>query len=631
VLTKTLTLRGGYNLTGFAWDPASHPTILNGRSQGSVLAIVGGGGAPTVEHLTLLGGQAAEGGGVRVIGAGPTLQNLRVMENTAAHGGGLYLAGCSSGSVLMSNTIQYNIAALGGGVYLHDSDIVLSKNTFADNRAQSRGGGLYLYQSAATLSENVVCGNDAPGGGSWDGGGGVYLWYSDAYLSNNTIRGNTTERYGAGIHLQDGSDAVLSGNMIVSNTAREYGDGGGVYLWDSAPTLDDNVIAGNIAENGGGLYLNFSSNRVTLKSNTIISNTADGWSGGGLYVHSPCTLINNVVADNYAEKRGSGVYVYDASPTLLHTTIARNTGGDGSGVYVTYDSVVTLTNTIVVDHAVGVTVTDDSTATLDSVLWFDNGIDIGGLGSYHVVDPFAGDPAFAADGYHLAGGSAAISAGTDSGVTDDVDGEPRPMGDGYELGADEVLAVFARSTDSDVMVYTDTQGLTTTIHIPPSAVTETTLFVYLPVLSPTHPFPSGVMYAGRAFDLDAYCYQWHYAYLPLVLRSYSSSSSSAVAGDAFIPASVSLGQRGAGCVSSPPGPIPCQPAFQTPVTITIHYSDADVAGLDESTLSLYHWTGSSWEDAVDTCTPASTYIRDTAGNVLQVAICHLSRWGMGGR
>jgi parallel beta-helix repeat protein len=567
---------------------------------------------------------------VWVASAGPTLQNLQVVENTAAHGGGLYLAGCSSGSVLMSNTVQSNIAALGGGGYLDGSDIVLSKNTFAENQAQSRGGGLYLYQSAATLSENVIRGNDAPGGGSRDGGGGVYLWYSDANLSGNTVRGNTTGRYGGGIHLRDGSDAVLSGNMIVSNTARGYGDGGGVYLWDSAPTLDGNAIAGNMAESGGGLYLDFSSNRVTLSNNTIMSNTADGWSGGGLYVHGLCTLINNVVTDNYAERKGSGVYVYDASPTLLHTTIARNTGGDGSGVYVTYDSVVALTNTIVVDHAVGVTVTDDSTTTLDSVLWFGNGIDIGGLGNYHVVAPFVGNPVFAADGYHLAGGSAAISAGADSGVTGDVDGEPRPMGDGYELGADEVLAVFARSTDSDVMVYTDTQGLTTTIHIPPSAVTETTLFVYLPVVSPTHPFPSGVTYAGRAFDLDAYCYQWHYIYLPSVLRNYSSSSN-AVAGDLLTPGSVPSGQRGAGCVSSLPGPIPCQPAFQTPVTITIHYSDADVVGLDESTLRLYHWTGSSWEDAADTCTPASTYVRDTAGNVLQVAICHLSRWGMGGR
>jgi parallel beta-helix repeat protein len=623
VLTKTLTLRGGYSPADFTWNPVSHTTTLNGRSQGSVLAIVGEGITPTVEHLTLLGGQAVEGGGVWVANAGPTLQNLLVTENTAAHGGGLYLTGVSAGSMLMSNTIQSNIAALGGGGYLRDSDATVSKNTFAGNRAQGSGGGLYLYQSAAVLSESIIDGNDAVGSSAGSGGGGMYLWYSDADLSGNAIRDNTSGGYGGGIYLRDESDAVLSDNTIISNTAGQ--NGGAVYLQMSDSTIEDNTIFGNVASSrGGGMYLGYGD--VAVNNNTILSNTSGSY-GGGLYLAGlPVTLSNNVVADNYAKLKGSGVYIDYSSSTLLHTTIARNTGGDGSGVHITYYSVVTLTNTIVVDHAIGVTVTEGCTATLDSVLWFGNGVNIGGPGAFQVTGAATGDPAFAADGYHLAGGSAAISAGRDAGVTEDIDGEVRPMGDGYELGADEVLAVFVDSGDGDTMVYTDTQGLTTTVQIPTDAVTMTTQLVYLPVISPTDPLSPGLPLPGRVFDLDAFCYPRYDVYLPLVLRGYSGDGLSVNGGS--ISARRYTDWRNASCTTGSSGPAPCQPAFLSPITITIYYSEADIAGLVEEDLRLYRWTGSDWEDAADTCIPASTYITDTVANMLQVPICHLSRYGM---
>jgi hypothetical protein len=39
--------------------------------------------------------------------------------------------------------------------------------------------------------------------------------------------------------------------------------------------------------------------------------------------------------------------------------------------------------------------------------------------------------------YHLTVGSAAIDAGVDAGVTTDIDGDTRPQGNGYDIGADE--------------------------------------------------------------------------------------------------------------------------------------------------------------------------------------------------
>ncbi|MBN1890036.1 MAG: DUF11 domain-containing protein [Thermoflexales bacterium] len=87
------------------------------------------------------------------------------------------------------------------------------------------------------------------------------------------------------------------------------------------------------------------------------------------------------------------------------------------------------------------------------MLWYSNTANT--AGSVAVTDEITGNPAFAADGaeaahpYHLLGSSAAIDRGLDASVTEDIDGQPRPMDGGYDLGADEYagtgLAVSKRA------------------------------------------------------------------------------------------------------------------------------------------------------------------------------------------
>ena len=291
--------------------------------------------------------------------------------------------------------------------------------------AQGQGRVLVVDHYGVTIAGLHITGGDAAGlkgGPRWAGdvGGGIYLAArTEVTINNNWIIGNIANVGGGVWGL--GGEVVLSANRVFSNSAQWFG--GGVYLERSNDVLSENVIRFNTAQIGGGAF----------------------------FTGSP-TLVNNVLADNQVSDMGGGLamFVHDSCfPGLLHNTIARNQGGDGSGVVIfdfplalPSNCTMALTNTILADQSVGVSIISSypNTVTVDGILWHNVPMTV----SYSapsvvtVLNQYTGEPAFAADGYHLTAGSAAINRGIDAGVTVDIDGEPRPSGDGYDLGADEI-------------------------------------------------------------------------------------------------------------------------------------------------------------------------------------------------
>ena len=192
-----------------------------------------------------------------------------------------------------------------------------------------------------------------------------------------------------------------------------------------------------------------------MRNSRILSNSSEYVGYALLLIDSDAAITNTIIADNYVNEGGSGLVAYGSSARLLHSTIARNRGGDSTGIYVigsdTASSIVTLTNTILVSHAAGISVSQGSTATFTATLWgtdaWGNGTDWSGDGKIITgAINIWGDPDFVnpnAGDYHIGPGSAAIDAGVNAGVTSDIDGEPRPIGLGYDLGADEFAAALA--------------------------------------------------------------------------------------------------------------------------------------------------------------------------------------------
>ena len=460
---------------------------LGGLCTDSICYDVGGGIYAITATTTISGCEIKDnagyyaGGGMYLVNGLATLNNNTVSGNTAGDGGGIYLA--SSDAALVDNVIYTNTATFrGGGIWLGNSSAVLTHNSILSNTSATvDGGGVYLSLGNVTLISNTIQGNRSE---STDikfanGGGGLYLSSGNATLISNTIQNNTARLSGGGMFMSNYT-GTLTGNMISGNTAGDAG--GGIYLGSSNVALGHNIVSGNGANSGGGIYLDHTA--LTLTHAAIHHNTAS--SGGGLYawygninandnlIYSNIAqgvggalnlnggdsrLVNTVIADNQAYS-GSGAYLYMMATNahFIHTTIARNTSsgqGDGSALYVTgYQffepgpSLVALTDTIMVSHSVGISITGRYTVTGNSILWFNTPITVSKAATAMVdmQNQYTGDPAFAADGYHLTAGSAAIDRGVDAGVLTDIDDQPRPQGVLPDLGADEYIAPASKAS-----------------------------------------------------------------------------------------------------------------------------------------------------------------------------------------
>ena len=382
-VTKSITLYGGWDgttATLIGRNPHIYVTTLDGENARRVIHIDGD-ITPTLDGFTVTGGDASN------------------VSGNAGRGGGIYC--CRANAIITNNVITNNVANTSTTTYGY-------------------GGGMYLLQSGATVSGNTIISNTASTAG-YGVGGGLYLRHSNATVNGNTISGNTagadSESRGGGLGLER-SAAIVSGNMICENSATTAngGSGGGIRLFYSNATVD---------------------------GNTIISNTA-AWGAGGLKTEN-CdffTVTNNIIAQNHG---ASGVFAWAYISTPSHGVLVNNTiAQNGSrGVDISQYSTLILTNNIVASHTTGIYAWSNATNTVvaDYTLFFGNTNDTGGGVITSTNEITGSDPAFVDPdngNYHLGPSSAAIDAGVVvPWLTTDIDGDARPIGPSFDIGADE--------------------------------------------------------------------------------------------------------------------------------------------------------------------------------------------------
>jgi len=193
-------------------------TILDGGSAGGVIDILGA-AVLDLSDLTLRGGKAGEGGGIRAQSPSSPdlqafLQSVDFVENEAVKGGGANFNGSSYVELRDVRFLDNGAAVDGGGLYLRVTDEVIATHTsFAGNIALANGGALLSIDGHMKWTNGLCVDNLAARGGC-------------VRVENNgdTIdvdAAHITAAFNEATHVEDGgsfASANSLGNLLIQNS-----------------------------------------------------------------------------------------------------------------------------------------------------------------------------------------------------------------------------------------------------------------------------------------------------------------------------------------------------------------------------------------------------------------------------
>ncbi|HEY3381060.1 MAG TPA: right-handed parallel beta-helix repeat-containing protein [Vicinamibacterales bacterium] len=385
------------------------------------------GATVTVDGLQLIHGNSTEsgtcpfgfsapyggsGGGIYIANATVMLHTLRIENNI---GSNAYSQG--SGALIPWNGEQNGA---GGGLFATASNVTLTDSVLRANNSNTRfygsGDAIYVQNSVLVARHNQFLDNLGGGESGWQGYytpvGTVYTGGTAATLVENTFsrNGGAPPNNGGTVIVVSGTGAgpvEVTDNRFINNV-------GAVISWTGTVTVRRNLMTDNP---GGGIGIG-NKGYGLIENNLFLNNGSDG-------------------ADGTAIHHGNWATVNDPLTTFNHNTIAGSRGN--SAVYV-WSGTADFRNNIVAGSTLGFDVRNQylKRLSLRQTLFDGNGADISGSVTED-VGHIDGPAAFDVDGYHLTSTSAAVDAGSDVGVIDDIDGAvpKRPQGRAPDIGADE--------------------------------------------------------------------------------------------------------------------------------------------------------------------------------------------------
>jgi parallel beta-helix repeat protein len=203
----------------------------------------------------------------------------------------------------------------------------------------------------------------------------------------------------------------------------------GIAALNADVDLSQNNFSGNKYR---GIYYNNSVGNITR--NAFSLNGYGGSYDAAIYVDTGSSPIieNNLIGGN----NGSGIYVDNSDPLILNNSIWLNYAGSGIAVFngsdPMIDNNIITSNSFIGIHADAL----DASQNKNNDVWGNGYSDY--YGTSAGADSISKDPQFVSllDA-HLLCTSPAIDAGLNLGITEDFDGNPRPVGSGEDMGAYE--------------------------------------------------------------------------------------------------------------------------------------------------------------------------------------------------
>jgi len=377
-----------------------------------------------------------------------------------------------------SETVTIDGFTITGGDYSDLGNADEESNKECGRTSSDCGGGLYAYYVKLILKNSVVTGNKASDTSVYSDGGGIYLYncISGTEIDNVTVSNNTTttsDSNGGGLMVIDGSDITISRSTFSNNYCLGLGGGIGLDQPDGTVMIEETEFSGNTGfYNGGAIGANLTySSETALYVNRANLDNNNAKTGACIYLRkwssnkSNAYLNNLILSNNTSSASGnenSLIYIADGSDdidvSVNHVTASNNSAtsflfaddpdsGETTSVTVNNTIIDVLTNAFVGSETTG----GDVVISYNNILLncvLNTEVTETGLPVFNAGETITGNPLLDAT-YHLKPGSPAINAGMDAGITTDIDGDARPKGSGYDIGADEF---YARTLSGIIMM-----------------------------------------------------------------------------------------------------------------------------------------------------------------------------------
>lgn len=280
---------------------------------------------------------------------------------------------------------------------------------------------------------------------------------SSCELDGFTITGGNanlspSRNMGGGIYLSGSSAPLLRNLKIVNN----YGAlGGGIAVAGSAPQIINTIISSNTANGGGGVYLNFTNTSVQFTNVLITGNRALTMGGGVFSIGAASNFTNNTIAGNTTTTPtgiGGGFYhlisTSSNNPSIVNSIIWGNASATGNNGMVGTGSPI-LSHSLVEGLAGG------SNGNLNGSLSYNN------LFTNAVA---ATEAPTLAGNYRPTENSPTLDVGLNSaqglsGISIDLEGNPRITACAVDLGPYEREARKTHVPDSNFEAYLENNGM----------------------------------------------------------------------------------------------------------------------------------------------------------------------------